>query len=369
MKITQIRIYAVPLPYKTFGHSRLKTPETTLHDTVVAVESDNGITGWGESCPLSPTYLPALPGALRAALDLLAPALLGHDPRNLGVIDHVMDATMLGHGYAKAALDMACWDAFGKATGLPLKKLLGGEKAARVPVYRSIPMDEPAAMIETVKRYRATGMRVFQVKLGQGAELDIERMRKLAEILQPGELMICDANRGWTMADARRVAMAADALDPFLGILLEQPCATYEESLTIRRMCQRPMVLDEVIDNMGDLIRAIADNAMDALVIKLSHAGGLTKAREMIAVALRSGIKLRIEDTVGAEFIRSAVAHLAVTIPPRMLLAAYPHPASIALGDGETILQNGLLNAGIKPGLGVTPDFDVLGEPIAVYEQ
>lgn len=169
------------------------------------------------------------------------------------------------------------------------------------------------------------------------------------------------------MEDARRAVMAADEIDPHIGLLVEQPCQTYEQSLKIRRMCNRPFVLDEVIDDIGDLVRAIADDALDALVLKLSHTGGLTKAREMIALAVRSGIKLRIEDTVGAEFVRAAVAHLAATVPPKMLLAAYPHPASVVLGQDETALRDGYVGAGDGPGLGVVPDLDVLGEPIAVY--
>ena len=369
MKINKISVYNATLGFKASTKlSNERWGNDSFVDTIVSIETDAGITGWGESCPLGPTYLPALAGGLGAGIELLAPKLLGQNPCHIGVIDHLMDKNLLGHLYAKAAIDMACWDIFGKVTQLPLKIALGGAKAERAPVYRVIGTDEPSAMVEAFQGARADGFHMFQVKLGIGAEADIERMRAIADIMKSGERVIFDANRGWSMAEARRVAMVADSLDPALDFYFEQPCMTYEESLAIRRMCKRPFVMDEVIDDMNDLIRAISDNAIDAVAIKLSHAGGLTKAREMATVALRAGLMVRIEDTIGADFVRTAVAHLAVTIPPKMLLTAYPHPATIVIGQTDTQFKDGYVNAGDKPGHGVVPVMEALGEPVAVYE-
>ncbi|CAN0512561.1 unnamed protein product, partial [Discosporangium mesarthrocarpum] len=166
------------------------------------------------------------------------------------------------------------------------------------------------------------------------------------------------------MEDARRVVAAAAQLPAELGLLIEQPCATYEECVTIRKVCDRPFVLDEVIDDSQDLVRASADDALDAVVIKLSHVGGLTKAHEMARLAMRLGLRMRIEDTVGAEIVRAAVAHLAVTMPERSLLAAYPHPAAVSLGKVGSEAAEGKLTCGDEPGLGFEPDMKILGEPI-----
>ncbi len=368
MKIKSISVYAIPLPYKTLGHGRVTTPEITLHDTVVGIETDGGLVGYGESCPLNPTYLDATTGGLRAALEFLCPVLIGRDPCETGVINTLMDRTVRGHEAAKSAIDIACWDLLGKSAGLPVKTLLGGAEVDGARLYNSIPMDTPQAMISTIEENRKQGITVFQVKLGQGAEPDIARMRAIADILRPGEHMICDANRGWTMEDARRVVAAASQLPPELGLLIEQPCATYEECVTIRKVCDRPFVLDEVIDDTRDLVRASADGALDAVVIKLSHVGGLTKAHEMARLATRLGLRMRIEDTVGAEIVRAAVAHLAVTVPEKSLLAAYPHPASVSLGEIGVTASNGLLSCGEESGLGFEPDTKVLCEPIQHYD-
>ncbi|MBX2883878.1 MAG: mandelate racemase/muconate lactonizing enzyme family protein [Granulosicoccus sp.] len=367
VKIKSICVYAIPLPYKTLGHGRVSTPEITLHDTVVCIESDDGLVGYGESCPLNPTYLDATTGGLRAALEFLCPPLIGYNPHETGVINTLMDRTVRGHEAAKSAIDLACWDLLGKFTGLPVKTLLGGAEVDGARLYDSIPMDTPQAMINTIEEKRKQGISVFQVKLGQGAEPDIERMRAIAEVLKPGERMICDANRGWTLEDARRVVAAAAQLPTELGLLIEQPCATYEECVSIRKVCDRPFVLDEVIDDTRDLVRASADDALDAVVIKLSHVGGLTKAHEMARLAMRLGLRMRIEDTVGAEIVRAAVAHLAVTVPERSLLAAYPHPAAVSLGKSGVVASNGILTCSVEPGLSFEPDMKILGEPIQRY--
>ena len=367
MKITKIELFEAIMSFTTTKFTEKRWGKPAFPDTIVAIHTDEEIVGWGESCPLGPTYLRATSGGLRAVLAILAPKLIGQDPRELGVIDHIMDTAMLGHLSAKAAIDMACWDILGKTSNLPLKTLLGGAKVNKVPVYKVIGTDEPSAMVAEYEQARSEGFFQFQVKLGIGGSADIERMRAIGSIMRPNERVIFDANRGWSMAEARRVAIAANQLDPALDFFFEQPCLTYEESLTIRRLCQRPFVMDEVIDDLNDLVRAINDEALDAVAIKLSHAGGLTKAREMIAVALRAGVMVRIEDTIGADFVRTAVAHLASTIPPKMLLTSYPHPSEVVIGHTETRLENGFMNAGDRPGHGVRPNFEELGEPIAVY--
>ena len=110
-------------PYRLSG-GRLRFE--SLDSTVVGVETDDGIVGWGEGCPWGATYLPAFGGGVRAGLEQIAPQLLGCDPRRVDVINGVMDAALPGHPYVKSALDIACWDILGKAAGLALCELLGG---------------------------------------------------------------------------------------------------------------------------------------------------------------------------------------------------------------------------------------------------
>ncbi len=368
MKIRRLRVHAVPLPYRTLGHSRAHTPEIMLHDTVVALETDEGIVGYGESCPLNPTYLHATVGGLRGALEIIGPHLIGRNACEPGALTNLMDRAVRGHEAAKSAVDLAAWDVLGTFAGLPVKTLLGGAEVTGARLYDSIPMDAPDTMVETLAARRAEGITVFQVKLGEGAVPDIARMRAIADVIETDEWMICDANRGWTMEDARQVVAAAGHLPPELRLLIEQPCATHDECRMIRRVCTRPMILDEVIDDLQDLARAAVDGDLDGVVIKLSHAGGLTRAAEMARLATRLGLRMRIEDTVGAEIVRSAVAHLAVTVPERHLLGAYPHRASVSIAGTTTRIDDGRLYPGDDPGLGCDVDESALGPPIMVFE-
>ena len=97
-----------------------------LPSTVVRITTRDGVEGFGEACPLGSTYLPAFAEGVRAALRELAPALVGVDAGNLAAVTERMDATLRGQEPAKSALDVACWDILGRATGRSVATLLGG---------------------------------------------------------------------------------------------------------------------------------------------------------------------------------------------------------------------------------------------------
>src|SRR6188768_1915859 len=127
MKITRIAAFQVALPLHEGSYQWSGGKSVAVFDsTLVRVETDTGLAGYGEVCPLGPAYLPAYADGVRAGLRELAPHLLGLDPRDLGVLNVRMDAALKGHPYVKSGIDIACWDLLGKATGLPVCTLLGG---------------------------------------------------------------------------------------------------------------------------------------------------------------------------------------------------------------------------------------------------
>ena len=126
-----------------------------LPSTVVRVTTGDGVKGYGEACPLGSTYLPAFGGGARAALAELAPAMLGVDAANLAQVNTTMDRTLRGHGYAKSALDIACWDILGKVTGMSVANLLGGAAPDRPASLRGCP-SRPSGRDGRVRR-GATG--------------------------------------------------------------------------------------------------------------------------------------------------------------------------------------------------------------------
>ena len=120
MKISQIELFQFDLPYSG-GVYVLSGGRTysTFDASIVRITSDDGTQGWGESTPFGSTYVAAHALGTRAGIAEIAPHLLGRDPRQVDRIGDVMDAALVGHNHAKAALDVACWDLYGKSTGLP----------------------------------------------------------------------------------------------------------------------------------------------------------------------------------------------------------------------------------------------------------
>jgi L-alanine-DL-glutamate epimerase-like enolase superfamily enzyme len=199
MRITGGRAWQIDLPlhegsYKWSGGNFVEV----FDSTVVAVETDEGITGYGEVCPLGPAYLPAYARGARTGIAELAPHIIGADPRDLDVLDRLMNAAMRGHPYVKSAIDIACWDILGQAASLPVVTLLGGREGTDFPLYRAISQDTPERMAASIALYRDEGYRKFQLKVGGDPDTDIARIHAAAAVLMPGDVLIADANTGWT---------------------------------------------------------------------------------------------------------------------------------------------------------------------------
>ena len=365
MNISKISVFQVDLPLHEGSYNWSGGKSVQVFDsTIVRIETDEGITGHGEVCPLGPVYLPAYAEGARAGIQVLAPALLGQNPTQLAKLNRHMDATLKGHPYVKSALDIACWDILGQATGQPVCNLLGGRYGDDFLLYRAISQEAPEAMAGKVAGYRAEGYRKFQLKVGGDPETDIERIRAVSAQLQRGDVLIADANTGWLMHQAARVVRAVRDID----VYIEQPCETFEECYSIRKMSDHPFVLDESIDGLPILLRANSLQAMDVVNIKISKFGGLTKARQARDLCVSLGIAMTIEDSWGGDIITAAISHLAHSTPAELLFSSTDFNSYVTVSTANDAPQrnNGRLAAPTAPGLGITPKMEVLGQ--AVFE-
>ena len=214
MKITRILAYRVELPLHEVTYKWSGGKSVTVFDsTIVRVETDAGLVGHGEVCPLGPFYLPAYAEGVRTGLRELGPHLLGEDPRQLWRLNHRMDAVLKGHPYVKSGIDIACWDILGQSCGMPVCELLGGRFGEKVRLYRAISQESPEEMAAKVAGYRAEGYTRFQLKVGGDPDTDIARIFSVAEKLQPGDRLVADANTGWAQHEAVRVAKAVRDVD------------------------------------------------------------------------------------------------------------------------------------------------------------
>jgi len=366
MKITSLNVYQVDLPLKEGRYNWSNGNFIEVFDsTVLEILTDEGLKGYAECCPLGSAYLPSFAKGVRAGLAELAPHLIGQDPLNIGTINRTMDTALRGHPYAKAPVDIACWDLLGKTTQLPVYTLLGGAAQDDVVLYRTISQEDPDVMAKKIEGYAAEGYTKFQLKVGGGANDDIDRIHATRAVLKKTDQLVADANTGWTRHEAARVVNAVSDLD----VYIEQPCLTYEESVSIRRRTSLPFVMDEVIDTPNTLVKGIAEDAMDAINLKISKVGGLTKARQMRDLCVAHGIPMTIEDTWGGDITTAAIAHLARSTPAEFTFSAtdFNSYGTVTIAEGAPQRKNGRMTAPDTPGLGVTPVFDALGEPVATY--
>jgi L-alanine-DL-glutamate epimerase and related enzymes of enolase superfamily len=230
-RITRLRLWHVPLTSHTAYYMAEGKTCDTVETVVIALDTDAGLTGWGEVCPI-PHYLPAYARGVAPAMQELAPVILGGDPVGAEALMDKADAFLPGHVYAKSALDIALWDITGQVAGLPLHALLGGRRQEALPLYHSITCVEPDEMARIAREAQGQGITQFQAKLGASGDwqTDVERLAKVREAVGPGPLVYGDWNCGATTLDAIRVGRGAAQLD----VMLEAPCATLEDCARVQ---------------------------------------------------------------------------------------------------------------------------------------
>ena len=324
---------------------------------IVAIETDQQITGWGEMAPLGAFYSPAFAAGARAGIQELAPILVGQElthPRNLL---RRLNNHMQGHPYIKSALDMAAWDLTSKAAGVPLHQALGGAQGT-VDIYRPIPHHLPS---EAAIRYTKDGYRRLQAKVGGDPASDADRVREIRESVPPEVVLFADANGAWTTGQARTFLSATRDLD----ITVEQPCATIEECAAVRAQCPHPLILDESIDSLRALLRAVNGHLADGVTLKLSRLGGITPTILLRDVATELSVPTTIEDTGGATIDTAAVIHASLGIPPELRIHTCDFQSWVTVDSATGILEahDGSIAAPTGPGLGVKVDIDALPHP------
>jgi L-alanine-DL-glutamate epimerase-like enolase superfamily enzyme len=366
--IRRVEIFAVRLhhaggPFRMSG-GRVSTDQDS---TVVRVETGDGLVGWGEQCVFTPSFLPGYGPATRAVLGLVAPAVLGADPRQVDVVYARMDAAVKGYAYAKSAIDMACWDILGKSAGLRVSDLLGGTQQEELPLYNGVGIAPPEEVRQRCAELLAAGYRQVQLKVGTEWRDDVERIEACVDAVgHDVDRLMLDANGYWPQADAVRVVAAVGRHD----LYVEQPCATIEECAQVRRSSARPLILDESLTGIVELVRAREAGALDAVRLKISRLGGITPTRRVRDLAAAFGLPITVEDSGGGDIVTAAAMHMNCSLPPKLVLSGYL-PSSMVVerfATGTPAAENGCARLPAGPGLGIEVDERVLGKAVLRVE-
>ncbi len=367
MKLTELHIYQHDLPVLNGPYTMARAHVYAFDTTIVKLVTDTGLVGWGETCPIGPTYAEAHAPGARAALGVMAPGLIGQEITHPLAIHRAMDGLLNGHNYAKAAVDIAIHDLLGKRYKVPVHDLLGGAMTDRVSSYYATGVGEPDAIARLAKEKQAEGYPRLQIKVGgRDVAIDIETIRKVWEAVGPSMRLVIDGNRGWTTRDALRVSREC----PDIPFIMEQPCNTIEEIATIRAQVGHAIYLDENTVDLATIIRAAGQGLCDGFGMKVTRIGGLQPMSVFRDICAARSMPHTCDDAWGGDIIAAACTHIGATVEPHLCegvwLAApyidghYDETNGIRIRDGHIAIPTG-------PGLGIEPDESIFGAPMASF--
>jgi cis-L-3-hydroxyproline dehydratase len=367
MRITAISVFQVDLPFAGGVYRLSGGREYRSFDaTIVRIETDAGLEGWGESTPFGSNYIAAHARGVRAGIAEIAPALIGLDPRRVDRINDAMDDVLAGHAHAKTPVDVACWDILGKSAGLAVCELLGGRTDVKLPVISSIHAGDPQDMRNRVAEHREQGYLGHSVKIGDDPALDAARIEASLADRRAGEFFIVDANGGMTVETALRMLRMLPA---GLDFVLEAPCATWRECISLRRRTDVPIIWDELAASDSSVAQLVADDAAEGIGLKISKNGGLTRCRRQRDVCIAAGLTMSVQETMGSDIAFAAIVQMGQTIPRKLLRCVLESRdmVSVKTADGDFPVIDGRVTAPATAGLGIAPRLDALGAPVANY--
>lgn len=354
MVIQDIQTGRISLPLRHPFKTALRTVDA-VEDVVVRVIADTGETGYGEAPPTAVITGDTLGSIECAVRDFIRPALLGMEIENLDGIMKKLHGCILKNTSAKAAVDMAVYDLYGKRLGAPVYQLLGGARK-RVETDLTISVNPIEEMVADALEAVGRGYRILKIKVGKEGRGDVERIAAIRSAVGPEILLRVDANQGW---DARQSVSIISAMeDKGLDIeLVEQPVKAHdlEGMRYITQRVQTPILADESVFSPADAIHIIQSGAADLINIKLMKTGGIWQALKICSLAEMYGVECMIGCMLESKLAVSAAAHLAAA--KRVITRADLDGPSLCKADpftGGPLYENGVIRMTDAPGIGIT---------------
>jgi len=333
------------------------------HYLLVRVSTSDGVEGVGEATVSERWSGETVWGAQALVTHVLSRAVLGVDPSDIAEIDRRMDAVCRHNWFAKAAIEMACWDIQGRAAGRPVYELLGGPR--RVTSIRSRfsmgAYDVPRAR-QRAAELIAQGFDTIKVKVGTDPDLDVARVRAVRDVIGPGPSLMIDANCGWDTATAIRCIRALDDCNLWL---VEQPTpdGDYDALARVRRETRVPMMADDICFDLVHARELIRHECCDVISLYPGKNGGIRKAQQIAEFAAEHGVACSIGSNLEFDVAAAAMGHLVVgtenlqveNYPGDLLGPAY-HEASVAINP--LCIEGPITTIPAAPGLGIDVDWD-----------
>jgi L-alanine-DL-glutamate epimerase-like enolase superfamily enzyme len=368
--IEAIEVIEVCVPKRE--RNRINAQYGTIPDSrypLVLVKA-GGLTGVGEASTEQWWTGEDAASVRHVVQQFLAPELVG---RSLGIREALdrMQATIVGHPYAKAAIEIALWDLLGKATGQPLRVLLGGnaDPDVKIPIKYVIGIGDEDHIAAEIEFGREHGFSHFKTKVGADLDDDLARVAAIAKRLTSGETIGVDANAGWSAVDA------IQALGPLqeLGVhFLEQPVPPSQPAamaaLTARSSI--PIVAHETIFTVDDGLRAATEGLAHIWALTPSTHGGIWPTVDLLAIARTAGIPCLLGSNIELDVSTAMMAQIAAAFPEIRncpvasdIIGPLYHEDTIAVNQPR--IADGFVEVPAGPGLGIQLDWD----KVSFYQQ
>jgi O-succinylbenzoate synthase len=352
MRIDRINLTIVRLPLvRPFQTSSSRKDH--LDHILVKVATVDGAVGWGEcASPSDPFYCPETVETCWHLLhDFLAPMVLGRDWRTIEELTGLY-RLVKGNAFARAGIEMACWDLLARAEGKPLHAMLGGTRAE---ILSGVSLGiEPTTdlLLERIDQFLAEGYRRIKLKIGPGR--DVEVVRRVRE-RHPDIALQVDANSAYSLDDIDLLR----ELDRFDLLLIEQPLAHDDiiDHARLQAELKTAICLDESIHSAADARKALDLGACRVINIKVSRLGGLLEAKRVHDLCLARGVPVWCGGM--HEFGIGRAANVAVSSLPGFTL-----PGDISGSDKyyrmdivepPILAHRGAIPVPERPGIGVEP--------------
>lgn len=366
MKIARITTHPIEVPIR---RELMITSSLGTHDVsrpvLVRLETDEGVVGAGEAT-VTAIWSGETAWGTTALIDrYLAPAVVGRDVSDIEGALAAMDAAVWANPFAKAAVEMAMLDAWGRSVGKPVYELLGGPvREARIPIRFSLAALAPEATAENALRRVAWGHRTVKVKVGRDPAADVSRVKAVREAIGPDIALTVDANGGWSVDEA---VWALERMEPLDLLLAEQPVRREDLAGTarVRERVRVPVMVDEGVFTLWEAEQALSLGAGDILAVYPGKNGGLTRSLQITQMAAERGVPCAVGSNLELDPGTAAMCHL--TLAARNIAAELYHGDILGpLYHEVPVVKNPLrMEGGFAwcpegPGFGVEVDWDAV---------
>jgi L-alanine-DL-glutamate epimerase-like enolase superfamily enzyme len=319
------------------------------------VIADTGETGYGNAPPTAVITGDSQGSIITAVRDIIGPKLVGMAVDNLEEIMTTIDASAMHNSSAKAALDMAVYDLFGKLHNLPLYKLFGGYRTMMT-TDLTISVNEPEEMVHDAVDAVTAGYTALKLKVGTDAALDIKRVQAIRAAVGSTVKIRLDANQGWTPKEAVRTIRKFEDLGLDIE-LIEQPVKARDFTglKYVTDHVETDIMADEAAFGPFEVFQLLSMSACDLINIKVMKAGGLHNALKIAHIAETAGVQCMmgcmLESKVGITAAASMAAGKKIItrtdLDAAVLLAEDPVAGGVRFDKDRLILPD-------APGLGIT---------------